>query len=134
MAKINWEEMGNINWEEMAKNILEKEKILKTCNYPVPISVLITHKGCVYIGSIQNVAPELSDEIVLLSKSSYKLPDELVNAIRKLDEKRLELDAEDSLDLNGRQHILRRVENRLIYMTSEQTKHIAEHLPNVYEL
>lgn len=126
--------MDNINLEDIAKNILEKEKILKACNYPAPIHVLITWKDCVYIGSIQDVVPEFSDEIVLLSKSSYKLPDNLVNAIRKLDDKRLELGADESLDLNGRQHVLRRVENRLVFMTSEQTEHIVEHLPNIHEI
>jgi len=126
--------MENVNWEEIAKNILEKQEMLKTCNYPLPTSVLITWRNGVYIGSIQNAAPELSDEIVLLSKSSYSLPDALVNAIRKLDDKRLELGADESLDLNGRQHILRRVENRLTYMAPEQIKYMVEHLPNIHEI
>jgi len=126
--------MNNINWEEIAKYILEKEEILKACNYPAPISVIITSKNNTYIGSIQNVVPEFSDEIVLLSKSSYKLPDDLVNAIRKLDSKRLELGVDESLDLNGRQHILRRVENILMYMTPEQTEHMVKHLPNIHEI
>ena len=126
--------MENADWEEVAKDILEQEKILKTCNYPAPISVLIIWNEGVYIGSIQDAAPGFSDEIVLLSKSSAKLPNDLVNAIRKLDEKRLELVAEDSLDLCGRQHVLRRLENRLVYMTSEQTKHMVENMPNIIEI
>lgn len=126
--------MENTNWEEIAKSILEKEETLKTWNYPLPISVLITWKSGVYIGSIQEASPEFPDEIVLLSKSSYKLPDDLVNAIRKLDDKRLEFGADESLDLSGRQHILRRVENRLVYMTSEQTKYMVENLPNIHEI
>lgn len=126
--------MENINWEEIAKGILEKEEMLKTCNYPTPISILIAWNGGIYIGSIQNVAPELSDEIVILSKSSYKLPNDLVKEIRKLDDKRLELCADESLDLNGRLHILRRVENRLIHMAPEQIKHMIEHLPNIHEI
>lgn len=126
--------MDNANWEEIAKNMLEQEKMLNIYNYPTPISVLITWKGCVYIGSIQEVSPEFSEEIVVLSKSSAKLPDDLVNAIRRLDSERLELVAEDSLDLRGRQHILRRLEDELVYMTSEQTKHMTEHLPNIYEI
>lgn len=126
--------MDNINWEEIARYILEKEKILKTCNHPSPIPVIITWKDNIFIGSIQYMVPEFSDEIVLLSKSSYKLPDDLVKAIRKLDDKRLELGADEYLDLNGRQHVLRRVDNILRYMTSEQTEYIVEHLPNIHEI
>jgi hypothetical protein len=126
--------MDYVNWEEVAKNILEQEKILKTCNYPAPISVLLTWREDVYIGSIQDAAPGFSDEIVVLSKSTYRLPGDLVSAIRKLDEKRLELAADESLDLDGRQHILRRVGNVLIYMTSEQLKYMTEHLPNIIEI
>jgi hypothetical protein len=126
--------MEEKNWEGIAKEILEKEKILKICNHPAPISVLITWKKNFYIGSIQEVASEFSDEIVLLSKSTYKLPDELVVALRKLDDERLELDAEDNLDLEGRQHVLRRLENRLVYMTNEQTKYMIKHLPNICEI
>lgn len=134
MDKINWEEMDKINWEEMAKHILKKEEIMKICNYPVPTPALLMYKNDVYICSIQEVEPEFSNEIVLLSKSSDRLPDGLVVAIRRLDDKRLELEAEDSLDLEGRQHVLRRLENRLLYMTYEQTEHMAEHLPYVYEM
>lgn len=126
--------MDNMNWDKIAKDILEQEKILKTCNYPAPTFVLVTWNGGVYIGSIQEVAPEFSDEIVVLSKSSCELHSDLVSTIRKLEENRLELVAEDSLDLVGRQHVLRRLEDKLTYMTSEQTKYMAEHLPNIYEI
>lgn len=126
--------MDNANWEEIAKDILEQEKMLKTCNHPVPISVLIAWKRDYYIGSIQLVAPEFSNEIILLSKSTYELPGELVSAIRKLDEKRLGLVADDSLDLYGRQHILRRLGNRLVLMTNEQTKYMVENIPNIIEI
>jgi hypothetical protein len=126
--------MDDLNWEDIAKNILEQEKRLKTYNYPAPISVLLTWREDVYIGSIQECAPGFSDEIVVLSKSTSKLPYDLVGAIRKLDEKRLELAADGSLDLEGRQHILRRLENRLILLTPEQTKHMVENMPNVVEI
>lgn len=87
MGNIDWEEIGDVNWEDMAIHILEQEKILKICNHPAPTPVLITWSSNVYIGSIQEAAPEFSDEIVVLSKSTYTLPGDLVNAIRKLDEK-----------------------------------------------
>jgi hypothetical protein len=134
MNHINLEDMDSTKWEAVAKNILEQEAILKTLNFPAPISVLVTWNGDVYLGSLQKVAPEFSDEIVVLSKTSYGLPNDLVNAIRKLDTERLDLVAEDSLDLEGRQHILRIVEDRLVDMTPEQTKYITENMPNICEV
>lgn len=121
-------------WEEMAKYLLEQEKRLKPFNYPTPTSVLVTWNGAVYIGSIQEVAPEFSDEIVLLSKSSCGLHSDLVNMIRKLDKDRLELLADNSLDLNGRKRILRRLGNRLLPMNSEQKKYMAENMPKIIEI
>lgn len=126
--------MDNTNWEEIAREILEKEKLLKSCNYPAPISILVKWKNNTYIGSIQKIVPEFSKEIVLLSKSTYKLPYELVSAIRKLDNDRLELYADDSLDLDGRQHVLRIVENRLVLMDHQQTEYIMRNLPNICEI
>jgi hypothetical protein len=134
MDNINWEEMENVNWEEVAGYILGQEKILKTLNFPAPISVLVTWNGDIYLGSIQKVALEFSDEIVVLSKTTHRLPNDLVSAIRKLDTGRLDLVAEDSLDLDGRQHILRIVGNELVYMTHEQTKYITENIPNICEI
>jgi hypothetical protein len=57
-----------------------------------------------------------------------------VNAIRRSDKERLELVAEDNLGLDGRQHVLRRLGNRLVYMTSEQTEHMVKNLPDIYEI
>jgi hypothetical protein len=126
--------IDNSNWEKIAKNILEQEKIMKSFNYPEPISVLVTWDGDVYIGSIQEAAPRFSDEIVILSKSSYELDNDLVNMIRKLDKERLELIADNSLDLHGRQHVLRRLGGRLLRMNDEQTKYMVENMPHVIEI
>jgi Ribonuclease G/E len=126
--------MDDVNWEKIAKDILKQEEVLKACNYPAPTPVLVTWKDGIYIGSIQDVAPGFSDEIVVLSKSTYKLPSDLVNAIRRSDKERLELVAEDNLGLDGRQHVLRRLGNRLVYMTSEQTEHMVKNLPDIYEI
>lgn len=126
--------MDNINWEEIAKYVLENENILKSRNYPVSISVLVKWKNSIYIGSVQYISQEFSMEIVLLSKSTSRLPDDLVNEIRKLDKKRLELNADDSLDLIGRQHIIRILGNNLVRLTSEQTEYMTKHPPRVLEI
>lgn len=127
-------EKENINWEEIAKNLLEQEKLVKQYNNPEPISVIIIWKGNNYIGSIQEIVPGFSKEIVLLSKSSSPLNKKLIDAIKKLDKERLELYAGDILDLEGRQHVLKRLDNKLVYMTEEQTKYMTEHLPNIVEI
>lgn len=121
-------------WTEMARSILEQEKLLRSSNYPEPIGVIVKWDDIPYIGSIQEIVPEFSKEIVLLSKSQYVLPDKLMDAIRELDKGRLELVVDSSLDLIGRQHILRRLDNRLTNMTEEQTKYMIEHHPDVLEI
>lgn len=126
--------MHTTDWEKAAIYILEQEKVMNVFNCPESVGVVIKWKDDIYIGSIQEIVPEFSKEIVLLSKSTNKLPDGLVNAIRKLDEKRLELDADKSLDLKGRQHILRRIENRLVLMNSQQTEYMMKNLPKVFEI
>ena len=125
-----------VNWEDIAKSLLEQEKFIKRYNHPEPIGVIIIWKGNSYIGSIQKIVPVLSKDIVLLSKSSSPLCDKLINAIKKLDKGRLELFAEDALDLEGRQHVLRILENenKLVYMSEEQTKYMYKHLPDIVEM
>ena len=132
--KIEEKIMHTTDWEKAAIYILEQEKVMNVFNCPESVGVVIKWKDDIYIGSIQEIVPEFSKEIVLLSKSTNKLPDGLVNAIRKLDEKRLELDADKSLDLKGRQHILRRIENRLVLMNSQQTEYMMKNLPKVFEI
>ncbi len=122
------------DWEMAAVYFLEQEKIVNTCNYPKSISVIIRWRGNIYIGSIQLIEPEFSKEIVLLSKSSYIIPDKLVNAIKRIDKGRLEFDADENLDLSGRQHVLRLFENTLIHLTPQQTKYMIEHPLNICEI
>lgn len=121
-------------WERVAKELLHQEKSRKSLNYPEPVGALIEWRGNTYIGHVQEIVPDYSKEIVALSKTSFPLPGELVDAIRKLDANRLELHADDSLDLGGRQHVLRRLEGRLTYMTPQQTRYMLEHPPQIYEI
>lgn len=123
-----------INWDEIAKNILRQEESIKPYISLEQINVLVTWRKNVYIGSIQLINEKFSSEIILLSKSSSPLYKELVDAIRKLDKGRIELCADDLLDLDGRQHILRRLENRLTFMTKEQTKYMVENPIMVSEI
>ena len=121
-------------WEQGAKELLQDEIRKRSLNKPEPVGVLVIWQDYTYIGSIQVIVPDFSKEIVVLSKSTIPLPVEFDNAIRKLDLGRLELTADDKLDLIGRQHILRRVENRLTPMTPDQTAYMLLHPPVIFEI
>jgi len=121
-------------WEHGAKELLQDEIRKRALNKPEPVGVLVIWQDYTYIGSIQVIVPDFSKEIVVLSKSTIPLPVEFDNAIRKLDPGRLELTADDVLDLTGRQHVLRRAENRLMHMTPDQTAYMLLHPPVIMEI
>lgn len=123
-----------MNWGIAAASLLRDEMERRKLLYPEPTGALIMWRGKIYIGSVQEPVPEFSTEIAVLSKSSRPIPDDLTAAIRKLDPGRLELHADDAMDLMGRQHILRRVENRLTHMTHDQTAYMLLHPPIIREL
>lgn len=122
------------NWEIIAKKILNQEKVLREYNHPIPTGVILKWKKDIYIGSIQEIVPEFSKEIILLSKSSCPIPENLADAIKKLDMERIELIADNDLNLTERCHILRILKNRLTYLTPEQTEYMIEHPIDLNEL
>lgn len=121
-------------WESVAKELLEQEIFKKPLMHPEIARVLVMWQKHSYVGGIQVIVPAFSKEIIVLSISTYPLPIYLADAIRKMDPGRLELTADDKLDLTGRQHILRREENRLTYMTPDQTEYMLLHPPEIYEI
>ena len=122
-----------IKWEEVAKNFLELEKA--NSKYAQgQVGIILSWQESQYIGSLQEILPIYSKEIVLLSKSSKSVVPQFTKAIRQLDKNRLEVIADNNLDLSGRQHVLRRVENLLSAMTLDQTMYISKNLPTIYEL
>ncbi len=120
--------------EKIAKEFLRIEKNAKENCCPPQTSVTLSWRRGLYVGGIQEIAPEYSPEIVLLSKSDRQLPEPLIESIRKVDVERLELLADDPLELGGRFHVLRRLENKLTSMTPEQTRYIAKNPPEIGEL
>ena len=133
MNELNDEEIVK-PWELVAKSLLQVEKSDKPKRYPEPTGVFVTWRGSAYIGSIQVIVPDFSKEIVVLSMTSSPPPVKLVDAVKKLDPGRLELTADDMLDLIGRQHVLRRAENRLTLMTPDQTAYMLLHPPVIMEI
>lgn len=126
--------MKDNKWDSVAKEILRQEKLAYSLNYPKPTGVLIQWKGYTYIGSFQDVASKFSKEIVLLSKSSAPIDNNLADVIRKLDKERIELYADNLLDLDGRQHVVRKLGNKITFMTPEQTKYMIDHPLRICEI
>jgi len=96
-------------FEKIAQEFLRIEKNAKENCCPPQTSVTLSWRRGLYVGGIQEIAPEYSPEIILLSKSNHQLSELLIESIERLDTERLKLLADDSLELSGRYHILRRL-------------------------
>lgn len=96
----------------------ERERMAK--QKPPGIPAFIDWRDHTYVGSIQEIAPDYSREIVLLNKSPQPVSDEFTNAVLALDKSRLRLQAEPMFDLRARIHILRRSGERLMGLTEDQ--------------
>ncbi|RLI88239.1 MAG: hypothetical protein DRO98_03390 [Archaeoglobales archaeon] len=95
---------------------------------------MINWKGEVYVGHIKEIAPEHSEEIIFLSKTFNPLSDELADTIRDLHPDIIDLHADDSLNLIGRYHVVRRLGSRLTHLTLEQEEYVGKRMLRVYEL
>jgi len=100
----------------------EKERVGR--QQPPGIPAFIEWRDQTYVGSIQEIAPEFSREIVLLNKSPQPVSGEFKTAVLALDKGRLRLQAEPMFDLRARIHILRRAGDHLLGLTEEQQEHL----------
>jgi hypothetical protein len=96
----------------------EKERMVR--QKPPGTPAFIEWRGETYNGSIQEIVPEFSREIVLLNKSIQAVSEEFKNAVLALDKNRLRLGVEPMFDLRAKIHILRRSGDRLMGLTEEQ--------------
>ncbi|MFQ5989873.1 MAG: hypothetical protein ACE5K9_08160 [Candidatus Methylomirabilales bacterium] len=96
----------------------EKERMAKM--QPSGIPAFVDWRDHTYVGSIQEIAPDYSSEVVLLNKSPEPVSDEFKNAVLALDKNRLFLKVEPMFDLRARIHILRRSGERLMGLTEDQ--------------
>ena len=119
--------MIEIDWEGAARNLLEDVGKLKL--YRDNDIALFKWIGDSYFGGTQKI----SGEIVLISKTSYPLQKEFVDAIIKINPEITQLIVDDKIDFTGRSHVLRRVSDRLTFMTQEQTHYMVENPINVIE-
>jgi len=100
----------------------EKERVAR--QQPPGIPAFIEWRDQTYVGSIQEIAPEFSREIVLLNKSPQPASQEFKAAVLAMDKGRLRLQAEPMFDLRARIHILRRAGDRLLRLTDEQQEYL----------
>jgi len=100
----------------------ERERMAK--QQPPGIPAFIDWRDHTYVGSIQEIAPEYSNEIVLLNKSPQPVSEEFKNAVLALDKNRLRLNAEPMFDLQARIHILGRSGERLMGLTEDQQEYL----------
>jgi hypothetical protein len=128
-VNIYEEKMGD--YDSAAKRLIEMAKSMP--NFPKAQIVLVKWRQEEFFGSIQQIYPQFLD-VFYLSKTSKPVAPELVDSIRRIEASILELIADDRLDLEGRGHLLRRVDGGLTYMTPEQTKYAVKNPPDVTEL
>ncbi len=119
--------MTEIDWEGAARHLLENVEKLKL--YKENEIVLFKWRRDYYFGGVQKI----SGEIVLVSKTSHLVPKELVETIIKVNNKITQLTTDDKIDFTGRTHVLRRISDRLTFMTQEQTHYMIENPINVIE-
>lgn len=125
----------NNKWKEIAENLLKLEREKSRFTFPPAEGIILQWRNEFYFGSLQKIEPEFSPEIVLLSKTTQPISRKLLEAILKIQPKRPQLIADNDLDLEGRLHILRRVGERLIKCTPEQTRYLLQRLPpKIFEL
>jgi len=114
-----------MGYEQQAKSYLEWEKQNIVIQRPPGTAISLEWKKDHYVGTIQQIVLEYDPKIVLLSKSSQPIHPELHQAILRLDQGRLQLKADDILDLEGRLHFLRRIGYRLTNLTARQMVYMA---------
>lgn len=93
--------------------------------------IIVEWRGEIYIGVIQQVAPEFSHEIVFLCKSFYPKAN-FEGILRDSNIKSLHADGE--LNLSGRYHLLRRDGDELKSLTPEQREYMSKFMARIYEL
>lgn len=96
-----------------------------------PETALVEWRGDIYIGQVQEIAPEYSEEIVFLAKTFH--PKARYENVLKRSEV-TSLYADESLELTGRYHLVRRTGDELTSLTYEQREYMDKRMLRVYEM
>jgi len=112
--------MSEPNWDEIGQRVLTAEEGLLQRQYPIGSAIMLAWRDDSYLGSLQIIYPEFDSELVLLSKTGQEIDINLRDAILRLQPDRDQITADPELDLTGPHHNLRRLDDRLTFMTDEQ--------------
>ena len=117
----------SIDWGQRAKNILKLESDTKaSLDSGIECVFLRWGKG-IYNAGLKPVLPEYSKDIVLVTKTEHSLPNELKGEIIKLDPKRLEFMIDESIDVSGREYMLKKQGINLVQLNKEESEYVAKH-------
>ncbi len=122
------------DWAAVARELVRAIDQSVALLLPKGAAVFVDWRGQPYMGSVQPILPEYSPDIILLSKTSAPLAPGLYEALVQEAPHFVRLAAGDGLDLEGRLHVLRRVENALHVMTPEQLAYVHDHRMLISEL
>ena len=97
------------------------------------LKLIILHwRNEIYVGYFKEIAPEFSKEIVLIYKSFNPVEERLINIVRE--KNGVEVYADDSMNLVGRYHLVRKVGDRITFLTPEQEFYMSDKMFRVYEM
>ncbi len=111
-----------MDYTEKAMRYLSWERQQIQRQIPPGSAITLTWREGLYIGSIQQIVPDYDASIYLLSKNVERWSADFVETVTRLDEGRLILSADDSLDLDGRLSVVRREGNTLHELNGQQTE------------
>ena len=118
--------MPETDWDAVAKKIIDSGEQSLAQQQLRGYSVLVEWRENFYVGSLQHIAPEYSDEVVLLSKPLQSIPLQLKEAIIRARPQITKVNGVAGLDLEGRLHIVRKVNDQLEIMTSDQLDYMRQ--------
>ena len=116
-----------IDWGQRAKNILKLESDTKASLDSGIECVFLRWGNGIYNAGLKQILPEYSKDIVLVTKTEHSLPGELEREILKLDQKRLEFRVDESIDVSGREYVLKKYGINLVPLTKEESEYVAKH-------
>ncbi len=137
-------EKGKTDLERRAEGYIKAEKVIDKYN-GARKGVDIKWKGENYGGLIQEIVlvPEYSRDILFLWKTNYPTDKkflEFYEVVKKVnEEKKLGLEreclvADDNLNLDGWEHFVKRVENRLVPLNEEERVYVENNMDRINEI
>lgn len=124
---VSFNEPTSEQYAQVARDLVNAMRRTLPLHHPPAALAFFEWRDGTYFGSVQVPYPEYSTEIVSVSKTSDPLAKGLAAAVREAAPSLPTLQTNAEIDFAGRQHILRRLEDRLVKMTPKQTQYVLDH-------